>query len=70
MRDQVRGRDCLDYGRGASFNFANNKFEAKKLTMAVLASTLERFLDRPVLDMTVRTVHTICRSTWLRRITA
>ena len=45
---------AVDYGRGASFNFANNKFEAKKLTMAVLASTLERFLDRPVLDMTVQ----------------
>jgi uncharacterized protein (TIGR03435 family) len=39
-------------GQGSSFNFANNKFEAKKLTMAALAATLERFLDRPILDMT------------------
>jgi uncharacterized protein (TIGR03435 family) len=42
----------LDLGQGSSFNFANNKFEAKKLTMASLASMLERFLDRPVMDLT------------------
>src|SRR5262249_27080423 len=29
-----------------------NNFEAKKLTMAALASMLERFLDRPVVDLT------------------
>ena len=42
----------LDLGQGSSFNFANNKFVAKKLTMDSLASMLERFLDRPVMDLT------------------
>ena len=42
----------LDLGQGSSFNFANNKFEAKKVTMASLAGMLERFLDRPVMDLT------------------
>jgi uncharacterized protein (TIGR03435 family) len=42
----------LDLGQGSSFNFANNKFEAKKLTMASLAAMIERFLDRPVVDLT------------------
>jgi len=42
----------VNLGQGSSFNFANNKFAAKKLTMASLAGTLERFLDRPVLDTT------------------
>ena len=42
----------LDLGGGSSFNFANNKFEAKKVTMASLAGMLERFLDRPVVDLT------------------
>jgi uncharacterized protein (TIGR03435 family) len=39
-------------GRGSSYTFANNKFEAKGLTMAYLAGSLERFLDRPIVDMT------------------
>jgi uncharacterized protein (TIGR03435 family) len=42
----------VNLGRGSSFNFADNKFVGKKLTMPSLASALERFLDRPVLDMT------------------
>jgi uncharacterized protein (TIGR03435 family) len=42
----------IDLGQGSSFNFANNRFEAKKITMASLASMLERFLDRPVIDFT------------------
>src|SRR5262249_32632438 len=42
----------LDLGQGSSFHFAGNKFEAKKLTMTSLASMLERFLDRPVMDLT------------------
>jgi uncharacterized protein (TIGR03435 family) len=42
----------LDLGQGSSFNFANDKFEAKKISMASLASMLERFLDRPVVDLT------------------
>ena len=42
----------LDLGQGSSVNFANNRFEAKKLTMASLAGMLERFLERPVVDLT------------------
>jgi uncharacterized protein (TIGR03435 family) len=42
----------VNLGGGASFTFANNKFEGKRLSMAGLAATLERFLDRPVVDMT------------------
>jgi len=42
----------VNMGRGVSFTFANNKLDAKRLTMASLAGTLERFLDRPVVDMT------------------
>jgi uncharacterized protein (TIGR03435 family) len=42
----------VNLGGGASFTFANNKFEGKRLTMPGLAATLERFLDRPVVDMT------------------
>ena len=42
----------VNLGQGSSFTFSNNKFEAKRLTMASLAGTLERFLDRPVVDMT------------------
>src|SRR5215471_629179 len=42
----------VNLGGGASFTFSNNKFEGKRLTMPALAATLERFLDRPVVDMT------------------
>ena len=42
----------LDLGQGSSVNFADNRFEAKKLTMASLAGMLERFLERPVVDLT------------------
>jgi len=42
----------VNLGRGSSFSFSENKFEAKRLTMAALAATLERFLDRPIVDMT------------------
>jgi uncharacterized protein (TIGR03435 family) len=39
-------------GRGSSYTFANNKFEAKGLTMEFLVGSLEAFLDRPIVDMT------------------
>jgi uncharacterized protein (TIGR03435 family) len=42
----------VNMGHGAYFNFTDNKFEAKKLTLASLAETLARFMDRPILDMT------------------
>lgn len=42
----------INLGRGTSLTFANGKFEAKRLDMPTLAGTLERFLDRPVVDTT------------------
>lgn len=42
----------INLGRGSSYTFSNNKFEAKRLTMAVFAANLERFVDRPIVDMT------------------
>jgi uncharacterized protein (TIGR03435 family) len=42
----------INMGGGSSFTFANNKFEGKRLSMVTLAATLERFLDRPIVDMT------------------
>ena len=41
----------LSYGRGAYFNFGNEKLEVKKLTTLQLADTLSRFVERPVIDM-------------------
>lgn len=37
---------------GGSYQFGDNKFVAKKLTMPYLVDTLSRFMDRPVIDMT------------------
>jgi len=42
----------LDLGQGSSINFADNKFEAKKATLGAMAAMLERFLGRPVIDLT------------------
>ena len=42
----------LDLGRGSFFSLADNKLEAKKLTMTAFSDTLARFMDRPVVDMT------------------
>ena len=42
----------IDFGRGSSYTFANNRFEAKKLTMANVVRALELYTDRPVVDMT------------------
>ena len=42
----------VNLGRGSSYTFANNKFEAKRLDMTALAGNLERFVDRPIVDMT------------------
>jgi uncharacterized protein (TIGR03435 family) len=50
-----RGGTTVDLGKGSYFNFGDNKFEAKKLTMASLADMLARFVDRPVVDMTALT---------------
>lgn len=42
----------VNLGRGSSYTFSNNKFEGKRLTMTALAGNLERFTDRPIVDMT------------------
>ncbi len=42
----------VNYGHGSYVSFADNKLEAKKLTMTLLSDWLTRFLDRPVVDMT------------------
>jgi uncharacterized protein (TIGR03435 family) len=42
----------VNLGRGASYTFANNKFEGKRLTTALIVATLERFVDRPIVDAT------------------
>jgi uncharacterized protein (TIGR03435 family) len=43
---------ALNLGHGASFTFANNSFSATKMTMSQVASNLERFAGRPIVDMT------------------
>jgi uncharacterized protein (TIGR03435 family) len=43
---------AIDLGNGSRSTFADNKFEAHKMTMDQLASILERFVDRPILDLT------------------
>jgi uncharacterized protein (TIGR03435 family) len=45
----------INLGRGSSYTFANNKLDAKRLTMAMLSANLERFVDRPIVDMTALT---------------
>jgi uncharacterized protein (TIGR03435 family) len=42
----------VNLGQGSSYTFANNRFEATKLTMVQFAGNLERFVDRPIVDMT------------------
>jgi len=42
----------VDLGHGSSYTFANNKFEAKKLDMDMLAAMLERYMDRPIVNLT------------------
>jgi uncharacterized protein (TIGR03435 family) len=43
---------AADLGGGSSLAFGNGRFDTKKVTMTVLAQTLSRFLDRPVLNLT------------------
>ena len=42
----------VNLGRGSSYTFANNRFEANKLHMADFAGNLERFVDRPIVEQT------------------
>jgi uncharacterized protein (TIGR03435 family) len=43
---------AVNLGNGSSYTFVPNHFEAKKLGMTTLANNLERFMDRPVVDLT------------------
>jgi uncharacterized protein (TIGR03435 family) len=42
----------INLGNGAYYTFANDKFEFHKINMPSLVSSIERFLDRPVVDLT------------------
>jgi len=48
---QERGA-TVSLGKGASVAFEAQRLVAKKVTMAYLADSLARFVDRPVVDMT------------------
>ena len=47
-----RGGTTVKFGRGAYYTFGDDKFEAHKLSMQILADTLSRYVERPVIDMT------------------
>lgn len=47
----IRGVN-VNLGYGSSFTLANNKIEAKKLTLTEFSDIMARFADRPVVDMT------------------
>jgi len=42
----------VNLGGGSSFTLANNKFAATKVTLDQFAGSLERFVDRPIVNMT------------------
>jgi uncharacterized protein (TIGR03435 family) len=42
----------VDLGQDAALVFTNKQFEARKVTMQILAETLGRFVDRPILNLT------------------
>jgi uncharacterized protein (TIGR03435 family) len=42
----------VNLGGGSFYSFADNRLEAKKLTMERFVDILARFMDRPVVDMT------------------
>ena len=42
----------VNLGNGGSFTFAGGKFAATKVTAAQIAGALERFTDRPIMDLT------------------
>jgi uncharacterized protein (TIGR03435 family) len=46
------GGVTVNYGNGAYFTFADNKFEGHKLPASAMADVMARFTDRPVVDMT------------------
>jgi uncharacterized protein (TIGR03435 family) len=42
----------VNLGRGSYYAFTDNKFEAKKMSLDMLARQLERYVDRPIVDLT------------------
>lgn len=42
----------VNFGHGTSYSLANDRFEVRKMTMTLLATSLTRFADRPIVDMT------------------
>jgi uncharacterized protein (TIGR03435 family) len=42
----------VNLGNGSWYTFANNKFEAHKMTLQQIANMLERYVDRPILNLT------------------
>src|SRR5262245_48021989 len=43
---------AVDIGHGSSYTIKSGKFDGKRFSSEMLASTLERYCDRPVVDMT------------------
>jgi uncharacterized protein (TIGR03435 family) len=43
---------AVNLGNGSSYTLGGGKFEAKKVNAAGMAAVLERFTDRPVMDLT------------------
>jgi len=50
--DSGQGGTTLNLGNGSQFTIGENSLTAKRVTMAMLADQLARFVDRPVVDMT------------------
>jgi uncharacterized protein (TIGR03435 family) len=46
------GGVSVDLGNGSYYTFANGKFDFHKVTMDTLARQLERYVDRPIIDLT------------------
>ena len=42
----------VNLGNGSYYTFANGKFTVKKVTMDMLGRQLERYVDRPIVDLT------------------
>lgn len=46
------GAVSVNLGNGSSYAFGNGKFEFRKVSMEMLTRQIERYVDRPVIDMT------------------
>jgi uncharacterized protein (TIGR03435 family) len=42
----------VNFGHGSSYSLANDRFEVRKLTMTLLATSLTRYADRPIVELT------------------